>query len=50
LPQIVTALLVMTALRQTIALIGTGRPGIEIGRVVGQQTAADHLSVFPATQ
>src|SRR5215475_13820888 len=50
LAEIVAALLVVSALRQTIALIGAGGPGIEIGGVIGQQTAADHLPVFPATQ
>ena len=48
--QIVTPLLVVTAPRQMIALIRTRRPGVEIGCVIGQQTAADHLPIFPATQ
>src|SRR5213592_4575924 len=50
LPQIMTSLLVVPALRQAIPLVCTGGPGIEIGGVIGQQTPADHLSVFPATQ
>ena len=36
LPEIVTALFVVASLSQAIALIGTGRPGIEVGRVIGQ--------------
>ena len=45
-----TAVLVVSALRETIARIGAGGPGIEIGGVISQQTAADHLPVFPQTQ
>src|SRR5207249_2990585 len=50
LPQIVTSLFVVASLRQAVALIGAGGPGIEVGRVIGQQPAADQLFVFPHGQ
>src|SRR5256886_12931704 len=47
LPQIMAALLVVTALREPVALVRAGHPGIEVGRVVGQQPPADELLLFP---
>src|ERR1035438_227778 len=40
LSQIMAALLVMSSLRQMVALIGAGHVGIEVRRVVGQYAAA----------
>ena len=50
LSQIVTALFVMAALGEAVTVIGAGRPRIEVRRVVGQQTAAHQLFLFPNGQ
>jgi len=44
------ALLVMSPLRQVVALIGAGHVGIKVGGVVGQQAAADQLFLFPQAE
>ena len=50
LPQIVTALLIVAALGQGIAVVRRSYEGIEIGRVIGQQPMADHLLLLPQGQ
>ena len=50
LPQIVTPLLIMAALRQGIAVVRRSYEGVEVGRVVGQQPMTDHLLFFPQGQ
>src|ERR1039457_4532653 len=50
LSQIMAALLVMSPLRQMVALIGAGHVGIEVRRVVGQYAAADQLLLFPKAE
>ena len=50
LPQIMSALLVVAALCQVVALIGTGYIGIKVGRVVGQQAATDEPLFLPDSQ
>ena len=47
LPQVMAALLVVPALGQFVPRIGAGHIGIEIGRIVSQQTAADQLLLLP---
>src|SRR5215831_14759872 len=46
----VAALFVVPALGQAVALMGGGRPGIEVGRVVGEQSPVDQLFLFPSRQ
>ena len=41
------ALLVVSALGQFVPRIGAGHIGIEVGRIVSQQTAADQLLLLP---
>src|SRR6266566_2174579 len=50
LPQIVPALFVVPALRQRVPTVRAGHPGVEIRRVIGQQTVADHLLFSPDRQ
>src|SRR5437588_3492232 len=50
LPQTMPTLLVVPALRQSIACARAGLPSAEIRRVVGQQAATDQLLVFPDRQ
>ncbi len=47
LPQIMTALLVVPALGQSVARVGAGYIGVEVGGVVSQQAAAHQLLLFP---
>src|ERR1017187_4315593 len=47
LPQVMTALLVVSALGQFVPRIGAGHIGIKVGRIVSQQTAADQLLLLP---
>src|SRR3990172_7135853 len=47
LPQIVTALLVVTALRQTVALVCARHKGVKVGRVIRKQAPAHQLLLFP---
>jgi hypothetical protein len=50
LTQIMAALLVMPPLRQPVARVGAGHVGIKVGRVVGQQPAADQLLLLPKAE
>src|ERR1700691_5622787 len=50
LPQVMTALLVVSALGQFVPRIGAGHIGIEVGRIVSQKAAADQLLLFPHTE
>src|SRR5438876_12298831 len=50
LPLIVPALFVVPALRQRVPTVRAGHPGVEIRRVIGQQTVADHLLFSPDRQ
>src|SRR5580700_8926859 len=50
LPQIMAALLVVSALGQLIARVGAGDIGVEVGGVVGQQTTTHQLFLFPYSQ
>src|ERR1700691_659608 len=47
LPQVMTALLIVSALGQLVPRIGAGHIGIKVGRIVSQQAAADHLLLLP---
>ena len=38
------------ALGQAVALMGGGRPGLEVGRVIGQQSRVQQLLLFPSRQ
>ncbi len=50
LPQVGAALLVVSALGQFVPRIGAGHIGIEVGRIVSQQPAADQLLLLPHTE
>ena len=50
LPQIMAALLVVSALGQLIARVGAGDIGVEVGGVVSQQTTTHQLFLFPYSQ
>src|SRR5271168_762125 len=50
LPQVMAALLVVSALGQFVPRIGAGHIGIEVGRIVSQETAADQLLLLPHTE
>jgi hypothetical protein len=50
LAQVVSPLLVVSALRQLIALVGAGDIGIEVGGVVGQQPTTNQLFLLPQAQ
>src|ERR1700735_1079667 len=50
LPQIMAALLVVSALGQLIARVGAGDIGVKVGGVVGQQTTTHQLFLFPYSQ
>ncbi len=50
LTQIMAALFVMPALSQFIARVVAGDIGVEVGRIVGEQSSAHHLLSFPQIQ
>jgi hypothetical protein len=50
LPQVMAALLVVSALGQFVPRISAGHIGVAVGRIVSQQTAADQLLLLPHTE
>src|ERR1700685_2337784 len=49
LPQVMTALLVVSALGHFVPRVGAGHIGIKVGSIVSQQTSADQRLLLPHT-